>query len=240
MIRVLRVARSTAMKARTQAINALRSLLVTAPPELRDELRALSTSRLVGKAARLRPGPLDSPLTASKLALRHLARRYQALEAEITSLDTQLAQLTAAASPRLLEAFGVGADTAGALLVAAGDNPERLRSEAAFSMLCGSSPINASSGKTNRHRLNRGGNRQANAALHRIVLVRMRYHQPADQDLRRPPHQRGQEQTRDHALPQTLRRPRGLHRAHTTRRTETRPSRLTSTDKEHHPTRGRA
>ena len=176
MIRVLRVARSTAMKARTQAINALRSLLVTAPPKLRDELRALSTSRLVGKAARLRPGPLDSPLTASKLALRHLARRYQALEAEITSLDTQLAQLTAAASPRLLEAFG--ADTAGALLVAAGDNPERLRSEAAFSMLCGSSPINASSGKTNRHRLNRGGNRQANAALHRIVLVRMRYHQP--------------------------------------------------------------
>ena len=178
MIRVLRVARSTAMKARTQAINALRSLLVTAPPELRDELRALSTSRLVDKAARLRPGPLDSPLTASKLALRHLARRYQALEAEITSLDTQLAQLTAAASPRLVEAFGVGADTAGALLVAAGDNPERLRSEAAFSMLCGSSPINASSGKTNRHRLNRGGNRQANAALHRIVLVRMRYHQP--------------------------------------------------------------
>ncbi|HEY8703423.1 MAG TPA: transposase [Gaiellaceae bacterium] len=178
MIRVLRVARQTAIKARTQAINALRSLLVTAPPELRDELRALSTSRLVGKAARLRPGPLDSTLTASKLALRHLARRYQALEAEITSLDTQLAQLTAAASPRLLEAFGVGADTAGALLVAADDNPERLRSEAAFSMLCGSSPINASSGKTNRHRPNRGGNRQANAALHRIVLVRMRYHQP--------------------------------------------------------------
>ncbi len=87
-------------------------------------------------------------------------------------------QLTAAASPRLIEAFGVGADTAGALLVAVGANPERLRSEAAFSMLCGSSPIKASSGKTNRHRLNRGGNRQANAALYRIVLVRMRYHQP--------------------------------------------------------------
>jgi transposase len=121
---------------------------------------------------------VGSPLAASKLALRQLARRCQTLEAEITSLDAELVQLTAAASPRLIEAFGVGADTGGALLVAAGDNPERLRSEAAFSMLCGSSPIKASSGKTNRHRLNRGGNRQVNAALYRIVLVRMRYHQP--------------------------------------------------------------
>jgi transposase len=178
MIRVLRVARSTAIKARTQAINALRSLLVTAPPELRDELRSLSTKRLVGKAALLRPGARVSPLAASKLALRHLACRCQLLEAEIGSLDSQLAQLTAAASPQLAEAFGIGADTAGALLVAAGDNPDRLRSEAAFSMLCGSSPIPASSGQTRRHRLNRGGNRQANAALYRIVLVRMRYHQP--------------------------------------------------------------
>lgn len=177
MIRVLRVARGTAIKARTQAINALRSLLVTAPPELRDQLRALSTTRLVGKAAQLRPGTLASPLAVSKLALRHLARRCQTLEAEIGSLDGQLARLTATASPQLIGAFGVGADTAGALLVAAGDNPDRLRSEAAFSMLCGSSPIKASSGKTNRHRLNRGGNRQANAALHRIVLVRLRYHQ---------------------------------------------------------------
>ena len=178
MIRVLRVARSTAIKARTQAINALRSLLVTAPPELRDQLRALSTSRLVGKAAQLRPGERVSPLAASKLALRHLARRCRLLETETNSLDAQLAQLTAAASPHLSEAFGIGADTAGALLVAAGDNPDRLRSEAAFSMLCGSSPIPASSGQTRRHRLNRGGNRQANAALYRIVLVRMRYHQP--------------------------------------------------------------
>jgi transposase len=177
MIRVLRVARGSAIKARTQAINALRSLLVTAPPELRDQLRALSTTRLVGKAAQLRPGTLASPLAVSKLALRHLARRCQTLEAEIGSLDGQLARLTATASPQLIGAFGVGADTAGALLVAAGDNPDRLRSEAAFSMLCGSSPIKASSGKTNRHRLNRGGNRQANAALHRIVLVRLRYHQ---------------------------------------------------------------
>jgi transposase len=135
MIRVLRVARGTAIKARTQAINALRALLVTAPPELRDQLRSLSTTRLVGKAAQLRPGALAGPLAASKLAVRHLARRCQTLETEISSLDGQLAKLTAAASPRLIGAFGVGADTAGALLVAAGDNPDRLRSEAAFSML---------------------------------------------------------------------------------------------------------
>jgi hypothetical protein len=145
---------------------------------MRDQLRALSTPRLVSKAAQLRAGELDTPLAASKLALRHLARRCQTLEAEIGSLDSQLARLTATASPQLIGRFGVGADTAGALLVAAGDNPEPLRSEAAFSMLCGSSPIKASSGRTNRHRLNRGGNRQANAALHRIVLVRLRYHQP--------------------------------------------------------------
>jgi transposase len=178
MVRVLRVARSSAIKARTQAINALRSLLVTAPPERGERLRARSTGRLVDIAAQLRPGALGGPLAASKLALKQLARRCQTLEAEITSLDCELAKLTAAASPRLIEAFGVGADTAGALLVAVGDNPERLRSEGAFSMLCGSSPIKACSGKTNRHRLNRGGNRQANRALYRIVLVRMRYHQP--------------------------------------------------------------
>lgn len=185
MIRVLRVARQTAIKARTQAINALRSLLVTAPAELRDELRALSTTRLVGKAAQLRPGEQVSPLSASKLGLRHLARRYQFLEAEISSLDAQLAQLTVHASPQLTGLFGIGTDTAGALLVAAGDNPDRLRSEAAFSMLCGSSPIPASSGQTHRYRLNRGGNRQANAALHRIVLVRMRYHQQTKDYVRR-------------------------------------------------------
>jgi transposase len=189
MIRVLRVARGTALKARTQAINALRSLLVTAPPELRDQLRALSITRLVSKAAQLRAGELDGPLSASKLAFKHLARRCQALDAEIGSLNNQLARLTAAASPRLLNTFAVGADSAGALLVAAGDNPDRLRSEAAFSMLCGSSPIPASSGQTNRHRLNRGGNRQANAALHRIVLVRLRYHQATKDYVERRTHE---------------------------------------------------
>jgi transposase len=112
------------------------------------------------------------------LALRTLAVRHQALSAEITTLDTELARLTAKAAPRLVALFGVGPDSAGALLVAAGGNPDRLRSEGAFSMLCGASPIEASSGKTVRHRLNRGGDRQANAALHRIVIVRLRWHQP--------------------------------------------------------------
>jgi transposase len=112
------------------------------------------------------------------LALRLLARRHQALTAEITALDSQLERLTAKAAPGLRALVGVGADSAAALLVAAGDNPDRLHSEAAFAMLCGSAPIEASSGKIVRHRLNRGGDRQANAALHRVVIVRLRWHQP--------------------------------------------------------------
>jgi transposase len=178
MIRSLRVARQTAIKARTQAINALKALLVTAPAELREQLRGRSAAMLVRQAAALEPGPLDTPTAAAKLALRCLACRYQALHAEVATLDTELARLVAKAAPGLVARFGVGPDSAGALLVAAGDNPGRLRSDACFSMLCGSSPTEASSGKTRRHRLNRGGDRQANAALHRIVVVRLRWHQP--------------------------------------------------------------
>jgi predicted transposase YbfD/YdcC len=107
--------------------------------------------------------------------LRTLAHRYQALSAELAVLDAELDRLTATAAPKLVALFGVGSDSAGALLVAAGDNPDRLRSDAAFSMLCGASPIQASSGKTRRHRLNRGGDRQANAALYRIVVARLRH-----------------------------------------------------------------
>jgi transposase len=177
MIRSLRVARQTAMRARTQAINALKALLVTAPAELREQLRGRSATRLVRAAAELEPGPITSPQAAAMLALRTLARRYQALSAEITALTSELERLTRTAAPKLVALFGVGADSAGALLVAAGDNPGRLRSDACFSMLCGASPIQASSGKTTRHRLNRGGDRQANAALYRIVLVRLCYDQ---------------------------------------------------------------
>ena len=178
MVRALRVARQTAVKARTQAINALKGLLVTAPDELREQLEGLTTTKLVGQAAALHPGPLTTPTTATTLALCGLARRYQHLDAEISHLTGALDQLTATAAPRLRALLGVGPDSAAALLVAAGDNPGRLHSEAAFAALCGSSPVEASSGKTRRHRLNRGGDRQANAALHRIVIVRLRWHQP--------------------------------------------------------------
>jgi transposase len=178
MIRALRVARSTANRARTQAINALHALVVTAPEELRGDLRGLPGPRLLRVCAGLRPGELAGPVDATKMALRSLARRHQALSAEVRELDLELRNLTAQASPALVGIFGAGSDTAGALLLAAGDNPERLRSEAAFAKLTGVSPIQASSGKTMRHRLNRGGDRHANAALHRIVLVRLRWRHP--------------------------------------------------------------
>ena len=178
MVRCLRVARTTASKARTQTANALRALVVTAPAELREQLRDLPIGRLASTAARLRPGPILTTEAATKLALRLLGQRYQALEAELAAVDAELDRLTAQAAPRLRQLYGVGPEIAGALLAAAGDNPERLHSEAAFSMLCGASPIPASSGKTVRHRLNRGGNRQANTALYRIVVVRLRWHQP--------------------------------------------------------------
>ncbi len=178
MARALRVARQTAVKARTQAINALKALLVTAPDELREQLAGLSTTRLIRQAAALDPDGLATPTAATMLALCGLARRCQHLDAEISLLTSRLDQLTAAATPKLRQLLGVGPDSAAALLIAAGDNPGRLRSEAAFAALCGSSPVEASSGKTVRHRLNRGGDRQANAALHRIVIVRLRWHQP--------------------------------------------------------------
>ncbi len=175
MIRALRSARSSAVKARTQSINALRALVVSAPSELREQLRGLSATQLVRTCARVRPGDITPPLATTKLALRSLAGRHEVLEAEIKILDPELVRLTAETAPALVEIFGVGSEVAGALLVTAGDNPERLRSEAAFAHLCGVSPIQASSGKTVRHRLNRGGDRQANAALYRIVIVRLRY-----------------------------------------------------------------
>jgi transposase len=153
MVRCLRVARATAVKARTQAANALRALVVTAPAELREQLRGLSTGRLVSTAARLRPGPILTTTAATKLALRVLGQRYQALEAELAAVDAELDRLTAQAAPRLRQLCGVGPAIAGALLVAAGDNPQRLRSEASFARLCGVAPLAASSGKTVRHRL---------------------------------------------------------------------------------------
>src|ERR1035437_8571861 len=178
MIRALRVARQTAIKARTQAGNAMKALVVTAPDDLRECLRELSTIALVRTCARLRPGKLVDPTTATKVALRSLALRHETLETEAKVLEAQLTRLATGVAPELLAVFGLGTDSAGALLVAAGDNPRRLRSEAAFAMLCGASPVEASSGKVTRHRLNRGGDREANCALYHIVMVRLRWHQP--------------------------------------------------------------
>lgn len=172
-IRVLRVARGGARKDRVRALNQLRSLVCTAPEELRRELRGLSVFRLVNKAAGLRPAERTDVTGATRLAMRSLARRVRAIDAEIAEIDAVLRPLIATTAPDLVERPGVGPDTAGALLVAAGDNPHRLRNEAAFAHLCGVSPLDASSGKQQRHRLNRGGDRQANAALWRIVMTRM-------------------------------------------------------------------
>ena len=176
MIRVLRVARRGALKARVAAAEQLYGVLYSAPEELRQPLLGLKTKALVRACAGLRPGSLTSPLAATKTSLRSLARRWQQLQAELDQLDTQLQTLVAAAAPTLVALPGVGVDTAGQLLVTAGDNPQRLRSEAAFAHLCGVSPIPASSGRTDRHRLNRAGDRRANNALWRIALVRMRCH----------------------------------------------------------------
>jgi transposase len=178
MIRTLRVARRGAMKARVQAGAQLDSLVVSAPESVRVGLRRLTTKQRVRACAGFRPGRLDGPAAATKLALQALARRWQALQAEIDDLDAHLTTLVGAVAPQLLALPGVGVDTAGQLLVTAGDNPNRLRSEAAFARLCGVAPIPVSSGRTDRHRLHRGGDRLANNALWRIALVRMHCHQP--------------------------------------------------------------
>lgn len=178
MLRTLKVARDSAVRARTQASNQLNSLVVTAPDHLRSSLRSLSTIELVRRCARMRPGPVRDVTSATKHAMRSLAHRYLELQAEITELLDHLDRLTNTIAPELRAAVGVGPDTASALVIAVGDNTDRIRSERAFAALCGTNPIPASSGLTTRHRLNRGGNRQANAALHRIVLVRLQRHQP--------------------------------------------------------------
>jgi transposase len=174
-IRALRVARRSAMKARSQAALQLHCLVSTADDELRDRLRHLTVAQLVTRAARFRLLDPSDPRHATKTALRSIARRHQQLTDEIDELDAILEPLVAAVAPNLVALNGVGTDVAGQLLVTAGDNPDRLRSDAAFAHLCGASPIPASSGRVSRHRLNRGGDRAANAALYRVVICRLRW-----------------------------------------------------------------
>lgn len=178
-VRVLRVARRSAVRARTQANNQMLALIRSGPEALRTELGPLRVHTRLHACAAYRSDPTaGDPLTATRNTLGTLARRSIQLEDEIRVLDIELAAVVPIAAPTLLDVFGVGTDTAGALLVAAGDNPERMHSEAAFAALCGVNPVPASSGKTLRHRLNRGGNREANSALWRIALVRLSHHQP--------------------------------------------------------------
>lgn len=178
-IRALRIARTSAIRQRTDVIRQIKSIIDTAPEALRAQLRHLATPALLTTCTRWRPatGNAADPTTATKLALRSLARRHSYLDEEIAALDALLGPLVQTTAPTLTACFGVGIEVAGQLLVTVGDNPERVHSEAALAMLCGAAPIPASSGRTHRHRLNRGGDRQANAALYRVVIVRMRYHQ---------------------------------------------------------------
>ena len=175
-IRALVVAKRSARSAKIQALNQIRHLSFTAPEQLRQRLAGVSRHHLAARAAGLRPatGEGADPVTvATKTALRILGRRVLALDAEKARIDALLAGLVTQTAPQLLAVFGVGVDTAAALLVTAGDNPGRLRSEAAWAHLCGTAPIPASSGKVTRYRLNRGGDRQANCALWGIVITRL-------------------------------------------------------------------
>jgi transposase len=172
-LRTLRIVHNSARKARTQAINQLRALLVTAPDELRAALRRLPRRQLITTCANFRPGDADDLVSITKLALRELATRIGDLDTQIARLRVRRNRLVKATAPAMLAPHGAGPDTITAILLAAGDNPDRLNNERSFAALLGVSPIQASSGKTHRHRLNRGGDRQGNSALWRIVIGRM-------------------------------------------------------------------
>lgn len=178
-IRVLTLTRRSAVAGRTKAINQIRAILDTAPTPLRDSYRDLTTTKIIASACAARPDPgrANDPTTAAKLALSCLAKRWRFLNQQINDLDTLLTQLVQTTAPQLVALHCVGTHTAAALLIAAGDNPDRLNSEAAFAAICGVNPIPASSGRTHRHRLNRAGNRDANNALWRIVITRIAHDQ---------------------------------------------------------------
>ena len=175
-LRVLRLTRSTAVKSRRAALQLLRNHIVSAPEELRDQVRNLTRMQLIRTCAAWRPDATGfrDPVVATRIAPRSLARRILELNDEVADLDELIAPLVRELAPALVRATGIGVEIAGQLLVTAGDNPDRLRNEASFAMLCGVAPLPASSGKTQRHRLNRGGDRAANSALHLAVIVRMR------------------------------------------------------------------
>ncbi|MEU9590870.1 IS110 family transposase [Streptomyces sp. NPDC048193] len=182
--RIFKLAKNSAVKARTQAINQLKAVLVIADPALREQLSSLGNAELFRTCARLAPhdggGDEDAVAEATHLTLRMLAERIEQLTAQIDELNQRLTRLVERHAPQLLEPVGIGPDSAVTLLITMGDNPERLNTEASFAALCGVSPIEYSSGRRSTRRLNYGGDRQANAALHRIVFTRLR-HDPRTQ-----------------------------------------------------------
>jgi transposase len=177
-IRALMVAKRTARAQRTQTINQARALILTGPDDIRERFTGQGPAELVTELAALRPRPGSMVRYHTLLSLRELGRRAQYLDDQLARLDELIGPLVAGRAPSLLALHGIGPDTAAVLLIAAGDNPGRLRSESAWAHLCGAAPIPASSGKVKRHRLNPGGDRQANHALWRIVITRMSSHPP--------------------------------------------------------------
>jgi transposase len=177
-IRALMVAKRSARSERVQTINQARSLIVTGPDDLRTRFAGHTVAALVSELAALRPRPGDAVGYATRIAVRELGRRAEFLDGQLGRLDKLILPLVTTRAPGLLALYGIGPDTAALLLIAAGDHPERLRSEAAWAHLCAVAPIPASSGKVTRHRLNPGGNREANHALWRIVITRMSSHAP--------------------------------------------------------------
>ncbi|MFE3526788.1 IS110 family transposase [Streptomyces sp. NPDC059161] len=174
-LRVLKIVKDSAVKARVQAVNQLKAVLVNATASIREPLEGLSVPRLLARCTVLRPTSSAPAESAVVQSLGRLARRIQYLDEEVKDALAQMTALVRRTAPALLDLHGIGPDSAATLLIAAGDNPERLRGEASFAALCGTSPVEASSGKTNKRRLSRGGDRQANAALFRAVLSRLRW-----------------------------------------------------------------
>jgi transposase len=179
IIRLIKIGRDTAVKSRSQAMITLKAVLVTAEDQVRSSLETLTDRKLIDACSEFATRGLHDPDDAMHHLLGTLARRWLDLDDEIKLHSALLKRHTKAAAPLLVAAFGIGPGVAAELLIAAGDNNDRIRSEAAFAKMCGACPIPASSGRTDgRHRLFRGGNRQANAALYRAVIVRMRWHEP--------------------------------------------------------------
>lgn len=187
IVRMYKLTKASAVKARTQAINQLKAVLVTADPVLREELAGLGNAELFRTCAQFtdarsrEEAGAESVVEATRITLGLLAHRIGQLSEEVRDVEARLTRLVERHAPQLLDVVGIGPDTAVTLLITVGDNPERLDSEASFAALCGVSPVERSSGRRQFRRLNRGGDRQANAALHRIVFTRLRV-DPRTQD----------------------------------------------------------